>query len=381
MHQQLLVFLMILTGGLGLHASPMLNCKSKIIVKVMNLRGAPVQHVNTIAIGGNRAVTDNQGMAFICFESTLPGSPVSFSIDKPNWQVLFPSNSLLISTQYNSNNIQIVVAAKEGEEQEEGYQRMIRSFKELLKKHEESTFGKLHQRFNQHLTDSVLQKLSPHFNQLNRAAAAAQKRDSFALTQIHQILLELQKVPPDSLLSPYDIYWKGLQAYEAGDKSLALKYFYESARKKDANAQYALGHHYSGIEDEGDKDCTQAIAWLNQSLQQKHAKAMILLAVMQHNEICLPSNEDMVYQLLKQAADLGEPSALNNLGIYFRDKKAYETAFIYFERAAIQEYPPAIYNLGWMYKKGKGIKRNRKYGDSLVRKSQEYGYTPGAREF
>ena len=53
-----------------------------------------------------------------------------------------------------------------------------------------------------------------------------------------------------------------------------------------------------------------------------------------------------------QAANEGDTTAMNNLGIQYKSKKEYVKAFELFEKAAEKGYVSSIYQIGLFYQKG-----------------------------
>ena len=78
----------------------------------------------------------------------------------------------------------------------------------------------------------------------------------------------------------------------------------------------------------------------------------------------------------QQAAELGNPEAMNRLGIMYRfgghDVEInYEQAVHWFEQAAQFNYPDAINNLGIMYEYGYGVDVDYPYAAALYRQAIE----------
>lgn len=360
-----LVAVLVVVTFSKLHASAY---TSHLVVRVVNTKGLPVMNANVSASHGTRAVTDNQGTAIIGFEALKPGSAVSISIEKPDWVLLFPANAILVSLQLDNHVHQLVVVAKVGEVNS-AQEKVAEFFQKFVnKKYDE-------------LPDTVVSRLVPYFDILAQKFDQPGKKDSLVLNQISQVLEQVMKVPADSLLNAYDIYWKGLRAYEAGDTIEALKLFHHSAREGESNAQYAIGYHFSGRG--GGKtpsDCQKAVKWLRESAAGADVRALGLLAVMYYEGLCLPESKEKAREHLEKAASYGSVTALNNLGVLLRDEGNYEDAFLYFQWAAIQQYPPAKYNLGIMYKKGWGVKKNKEMAESLIRETEELGYKPSYKK-
>lgn len=71
-------------------------------------------------------------------------------------------------------------------------------------------------------------------------------------------------------------------------------------------------------------------------------------------------NIEVAFTYYKRAADQNNPVGLANVGKYFLAKKDAEVAFDYFEKASELKYPLAFIKMSEMYLNGVGVKRNKK---------------------
>ena len=114
----------------------------------------------------------------------------------------------------------------------------------------------------------------------------------------------------------------GIDAYEKGNYSAALKEFKRLAAKGDAVAQSALGFMYVGGQGVP-QDYKKAAVWYRKAAEQGHAGSQSNLGVMYANGQGVPQND-------------GEAAS-------------------WYRKAAEQGYAPAQFNLGVMYANGQGV--------------------------
>jgi TPR repeat protein len=85
------------------------------------------------------------------------------------------------------------------------------------------------------------------------------------------------------------------------------------------------------------------------------------------------------FEELKKAADAGDPESQNKMGVLFaqgiglrHDKAA---AFYWYKKAADAKYPPAMWNLAFMYVRGEGgVKEDMATAFSLFKEAAELGH-------
>lgn len=88
---------------------------------------------------------------------------------------------------------------------------------------------------------------------------------------------------------------------------------------------------------------------------------------------------DVPFDQLKKAAEAGDPESQNKIGVLFaqgiglpRDKvKAFE----WYKKAADAKYPPAMWNLAFMYVRGEGgVKEDMATAFGLFKEAAELGF-------
>lgn len=162
------------------------------------------------------------------------------------------------------------------------------------------------------------------------------------------------------------------------NKSEAIKWYRKAAEQGNAKAQHWLGVTYKyglGVS----KSDTEAVKWYLKAAKQGYAAAQYCLGCMYSNGQGISKNNAEAIKWYGKAAEQGNTNALerlqalqsqakqtnnsismsakeiNNRGIDYYNAKDYENALIWFKKAAEQGYVAAQYNLGIMYRNGKGL--------------------------
>lgn len=109
---------------------------------------------------------------------------------------------------------------------------------------------------------------------------------------------------------------EGIDAYEKGNYSAALKEFKRLAAKGDAEAQSALGYMYAsghGVK----QDYKKAALWYRKAAEQGHAGAQSNLGVMYASGQGMPQNDKEAASWYLKAAEQGYAAAQFNLGVMY----------------------------------------------------------------
>jgi uncharacterized protein len=83
---------------------------------------------------------------------------------------------------------------------------------------------------------------------------------------------------------------------------------------------------------------------------------------------------------LERAAASGAAVALFYLGGFYRGQRKYRAAIDYLERAAEQDYPPALYHLSIMYDEGEGVAVDRDMAQQYLTKAAQLGNLRAQKE-
>jgi hypothetical protein len=90
-------------------------------------------------------------------------------------------------------------------------------------------------------------------------------------------------------------------------------------------------------------------------------------------------------QIVREAAEQGDPSAQNKLGVFYEIGASVEQndaeAVKWFRMAADQGHGEAMFNLGEMYEAGRGVPQDMKEAMALYKKSCEHDCRCGCRRY
>jgi TPR repeat protein len=158
----------------------------------------------------------------------------------------------------------------------------------------------------------------------------------------------------------------------------ALGYLQQAAEAGYSKAQYVLGvWHYNGKEGVALQDIDKAFSYFNSAAKQGHSTAQYFLAVMHRDGKGCEKNLKTALGYFQQSADAGEVDAQIVLGIWYVCGKEgvvakdYEKALVYFTQAALQKHSIAQFNLGILYRDGKGCEKNLKTALGYFQQSAE----------
>lgn len=136
------------------------------------------------------------------------------------------------------------------------------------------------------------------------------------------------------------------------DLTLAVKHITQAAKKGYSPSQYLLGTLYQSGKQGVTKNKETAMKWFRLAAGQGHKMAKLTLA--------------------KFSA--ANAQAVFNKGFRFLQSKDYKQAAQLFSVAAEQGLADAQYNLGELYKKGRGVKRNKKTAQRWYKAASAQGH-------
>lgn len=156
-----------------------------------------------------------------------------------------------------------------------------------------------------------------------------------------------------------------------------LKY---AANRGDTEAMYRLALHY-GKGGVVAPDQEKSGYWLGKAARAGHAAAQADLALMifaSARQGDIPREQlSQATVYLEQAAEQGEPRALDRLGsLYVATAKSevrLQEAANLFQRAASQGHPPAMVHLATLYFNGQGVEKDVTKGLELLKKAADAG--------
>jgi TPR repeat protein len=155
------------------------------------------------------------------------------------------------------------------------------------------------------------------------------------------------------------------------------RYWYGRAADQGfAHSEWMMGRIYlEGMGVAPNRD--EALKWLTKSLAQGHVPSMLTLAKMYSDPNGVPSEPQLVFDLLRAAAQGGIHSAEFELGRFFRrgylNAPDYTQAIVWFNRAAAAGYGPADHDLGAMYEAGQGVSADLTQARSHYERAAEFG--------
>lgn len=143
----------------------------------------------------------------------------------------------------------------------------------------------------------------------------------------------------------------------ARNLKLAAKCYQKGAESGHAPSQAALALMY----EEGDgipKNIERAVYWyqIAATNENSNANALCNYAYLVETGEGVEQNLPLAIMLYEQAADLGSPAALYNLGVIWLTrtdiKPDFNKGLLYFDKATDRGFPEALYYLGCLYQKG-----------------------------
>ena len=136
------------------------------------------------------------------------------------------------------------------------------------------------------------------------------------------------------------------------------------------------------------QDFKQGVALLQKAAAAGETYAEYQLARAQSSGVGMQKNETEACHRFTQLAEKGLPQAQNSLGWCYEngiisiftitDYRDYEQARTWYEKAAAQNYSPAIFNLGNMALKGEGVEESPRQAADYFGRAAELGYANAA---
>lgn len=147
---------------------------------------------------------------------------------------------------------------------------------------------------------------------------------------------------------------EGFDAFQSGDFEVALREIRPLAEHGVSPAQFALGVMYQ-FGDGVETDHAVAVEWYRRAADQGHPTAQRNLGNMYFNGQGVLQDVDKAIDWYEKAAAQGNISAQFNIGyVYASVKEEYVAAREWWLKSANGGYPPAMSNLGVLYRDGLG---------------------------
>jgi len=143
------------------------------------------------------------------------------------------------------------------------------------------------------------------------------------------------------------------------DPVVAIEHISMSAGNWYSPSQYLLGTLYQTGGQGVDKDKAAAMQWFKSAADQGHEKAKQALAKLSSEDVGdVPAGAQAIF----------------DKGFKFLRSKDYKEAAELFSKAAEQGHADAQYNLGELYNKGRGVKRNKKTAQKWYKAASAQGH-------
>jgi len=168
-----------------------------------------------------------------------------------------------------------------------------------------------------------------------------------------------------------DFYLEGVGVEKNPEQ--ARYWLTKAAEQGFAHSEWLLATLYlKGVGGPPNRD--EALKWLTKSLAQEHAPSMETLADMFTDPNGVPQQPQLVFDLHRAAAQLGDHRSEFEVGRIYRagylGAPDYAQALVWFNRAAAVHYGPAYQYLGAMYEAGQGtsvdLNRARTYYENAA---------------
>ncbi|WP_433965724.1 tetratricopeptide repeat protein [Tunturiibacter gelidiferens] len=127
--------------------------------------------------------------------------------------------------------------------------------------------------------------------------------------------------------------------------------------RRDAANAASNPHYRQAVADYNAHNFTEAAAGFRLAAEQAHADSQYLLSTMYDAGEGLPQDDAQAAYWERKAAEQGHAYAQANLSFRFYAAEKFPEAFAWCERAAHSNLAWAQYNLGLMYRKGKGYRK------------------------
>jgi len=148
------------------------------------------------------------------------------------------------------------------------------------------------------------------------------------------------------------------------DPETAIKYITMAAQKGYSPSQYLLGTLYQTGQQGVTKDPAAALKWFKLAADQGHKIAKQELAALSSE------SEDSSSTDAQAAFDTGYRFLKGRDGV----SRDYRQAVEWFSKAAELGHAEAQYNLGELYNKGRGVKKNKKIAQKWYKAAAEQGH-------
>ena len=169
---------------------------------------------------------------------------------------------------------------------------------------------------------------------------------------------------------------KGVEYYNAGNYTEAVKWYRKAAEQGDADAQCSLGMSYEngqGVE----QSYPEAVKWYRKSAEQGLVEAQFRLACLYRKGEGVVQNHTEAVKWYRKSAEQGAADAQYFLGTCYEKGEGvvqnHTEAVKWYRKAAEQGDADAQYFLGVCYENGEGVVQNHTEAVKWYRKAAEQG--------
>lgn len=225
-------------------------------------------------------------------------------------------------------------------------------------------------------------------------AEAAEKGNAVGMRFLANAILESEPKPEDmeqvfklyeksaAIGDPVSCEWLA-DRYSRGENCVrnerkAAELYQKAANAGNLNAEYKLASYI--IQKDKEK-LPEAVKIMEHLVEVGFPDAVYALGTLYYTGTGVEEDFAKGADLIKKAADMGDPRAQDLLGRWCSDgelyKPDYESAVHWFEDAAKKNYAPAQVNLGKLYLEGKGVPQNIFEAANLFYMAGMDGYVEG----
>ena len=183
--------------------------------------------------------------------------------------------------------------------------------------------------------------------------------------------------PADELPRMDSVLAAARELERAGDHTAAFPLFMRAAKAGNPEAMAFVGIAY--LRGLGTKPRPQeGIDWLRKAAYKRDARGMNTLAAAYRTGEGVPRNRRWArywYGIAAKGTGCVEP--MRKLGRLFQEEHQYDSALVWYEKAARAGSLDAMVDAGWMYEQGQGIGRNPEAAHRWYRTAAEGGLPRG----
>jgi len=150
---------------------------------------------------------------------------------------------------------------------------------------------------------------------------------------------------------------QALKDYNNENYEAAFKQFLTLAENGDEEAIFRVGVMY--MDGEGvEQNCTEAIRWYKKLAEKDHLDSIFNIGIIYNAGTCIEGDNLEALKWYNKAADLGDDEALYYAAQIYSDMKEYKKSFEYFLESSLLNNSYSMYNVGYQYYYGHGVRRD-----------------------